>query len=193
MSHRHFVFIEGSSRTDGNSAVLARRAQQHLPDGASSEWLRLADLPLPDFDADVPAEAAIPVFPDGNEGVLLAATLRATDLVIVSPLYWYAVSAPVKRYLDHWDGWLHLPGLRFRRSMAQRTLWAITAGYADDAGQAAGLATSLRLTAEYLAMTWGGLLYGNGDKTGDVRRDHTAMRGAEDFLRPVPIHALRAV
>ena len=85
MSERHFVFIEGSSRPNGNSAILARRTEQHLPDGASSEWLRLADLPLPDFDAD--ADAA-PIFPDGNEGALLAATLRATDLVIVSPLYW---------------------------------------------------------------------------------------------------------
>ncbi|MBQ1443508.1 MAG: NAD(P)H-dependent oxidoreductase [Renibacterium sp.] len=189
MSERHFVFIEGSSRPNGNSAILARRTEQHLPDGASSEWLRLADLPLPDFDAD--ADAA-PIFPDGNEGALLAATLRATDLVIVSPLYWYSVSAPVKRYLDHWDGWLHIPGLRFRRTMAGRTLWAISAGYTDDAGKADGLATSLRLTAEYLGMAWGGLLYGNGDQPGDVRQDHTAMRGAEDFLGPAAVPVLRA-
>lgn len=193
MSHRHFVFIEGSSRTDGNSAILARRAQQHLPDGASSEWLRLADLPLPDFDADVPAEAAIPVFPDGNEGVLLAATLRATDLVIASPLYWYAVSAPVKRYLDHWDGWLHLPGLRFRRRMAQRTLWAITAGYADDAGQAAGLLTTVdrRVPGDDLGRS--ALRQRRQSRRRPAGPHRDARRGAEDFLKPVPIHALRAV
>lgn len=190
MSTRHFVFIEGSSRPHGNSAILAHQAEQHLPEGASSEWIQLADLPLPDFNAEEPAEDATPIFPDGNEGTLLAATLRATDLVIVSPLYWYSVSAPVKRYLDHWDGWLHLPGLRFRRSMSGRTLWAITAGYTDDAGQAEGMATSLRLTADYMAMNWGGLLYGNGDKPGDIRQDHAAMRSAKDFLGAAQIPAL---
>lgn len=193
MAPRHFVFIEGSSRRNGNSALLARNAQQNLPDGASSEWLNLADFPLPDFDAQPRPGMEFPVFPDGNEGVLLAATLRATDLVIVSPLYWYSVSAPMKRYLDYWSDWLAIPGLRFRRTMAGRTLWGITAGHTDDASQADGLVTSLRITAEYMAMTWGGLLYGTADQPGEIRQDRAAMDCAENFLRFDPAPMLHAM
>ncbi len=34
--------------------------------------------------------------PDGAEHLLLDATLAAIDLVIVTPLYWYSMSWPVK-------------------------------------------------------------------------------------------------
>lgn len=93
MTNRHFVFIEGSSRSEGNTAALARRAQLHLPAGTSSEWISLAELPLPDFEDPRSPGSTPPIYPDGNEGLLLAATLRATDLVIASPLYWYTISA----------------------------------------------------------------------------------------------------
>lgn len=184
MTNRHFVFIEGSSRRDGNSVALARKASEHLPEGATSEWLNLADLPLTDFEDPRGPEGASQVYPDGNEGVLLAATLRATDLVIVSPLYWYTVSAPMKRYLDYWSGWLNISGLRFRRQMAGRTLWGVTVGHADDPGQADGLSTSLRFSADYMEMRWGGLLYGIGDRPGDVLRDAAALKAAKTWFAP---------
>lgn len=186
MSTRHFVFIEGSSRTDGNTAALARRAQQNLPAGATSEWINLADFPLPDFQDSRSPEDPPPIFPDGNEGALLAATLRATDLVIVSPLYWYSVSAPIKRYLDFWSSWLKIPGLKFRRTMTGRAFWAITVGSDTDQAKADGLVASLRLSAEYMNMNWAGLLYGSGDYPGDIEKDLETVKCAEYFLTLSP-------
>ncbi|WP_394940674.1 flavodoxin family protein [Psychromicrobium sp. YIM B11713] len=184
MSNRHFVFIEGSSRSGGNTAALARRARANLPEGASSEWINLLELPLRDFEDADDSESAPPIYPDGNEGTLLAATLRASDLVIASPLYWYSLSAPVKRYLDYWSTWLKIPGLGFRQQMAERTLWGITVGNTRNAEKASGLSTSLQLSAEYMGMHWGGFLYGTGDHPGDILRDEKALMAAERLFTP---------
>lgn len=40
----------------------------------------------------------------GAERLLLDATLAATDLVLVTPLYWYSVSSSMKLYLDCFAG-----------------------------------------------------------------------------------------
>ncbi len=46
---RHFLFLLGSSRPDGNTELLARRAAEQLPTEVEQRWLSLAEHPLPDF------------------------------------------------------------------------------------------------------------------------------------------------
>ena len=110
---RHFLFLLGSSRSDGNSELLAREAAEQLPAEAEQRWLSLAEHPLPDF-ADLRHDSDHVRPTQGSTGLLLDATLAATDIVIVSPLYWYSVSAHTKRYLDYWSGWLRTPGVDFK-------------------------------------------------------------------------------
>src|SRR5262249_27878198 len=112
--------------------------------------------------------------------ILLDATLNASDVVIVSPLYWYSVSASVKLYLDHWGGWLSLPELQFRSRMRGKTMWAITTTGTNDIVKAAPLVDSLRLSAEYLAMNWGGELV----TTTRPDNDATALDRADALFRP---------
>ncbi|MFL6055811.1 MAG: flavodoxin family protein [Actinoallomurus sp.] len=91
-------------RSGGNTEELARQAAAQLPSGVAQQWLRLRDLPLPDFQDLRHVPGAVYPEPTGNERILLDATLDATDLVIASPLYWYSVSAATKLYLDYWSG-----------------------------------------------------------------------------------------
>jgi multimeric flavodoxin WrbA len=181
---RKFLFLLGSSRTGGNTEALARLAAEQLPDGAEQRWLHLADLPLPEFD-DLRHEGdgSYPA-PTGNAATLLDATLEATDLVIASPLYWYSLSAGTKRYLDHWSGWLRVPGVDFRARMAGRTLWGVTS-LASTADKAEPLIGTLRNTAEFMGMRFGGVLLGNGTRPGDVARDAEATLTAKSFFQPV--------
>lgn len=105
---RSFLFLLGSSRPGGNTELLARKAAEQLPGDVEQRWLSLAEHPLPDFeDLRHDSDHARPT--EGNEGLLLNATLAATDIVVTSPLYWYSVSAHTKRYLDYWSGWLRTP------------------------------------------------------------------------------------
>lgn len=111
---RRFLFLLGSSRSEGNTELLARKAAEQLPADVEQEWIDLAARPLPDYE-DLRHDSDHVRPTEGNTGFLLDATLSATDIVIASPLYWYSVSAPTKRYLDYWAGWLRTPASTSRR------------------------------------------------------------------------------
>ena len=125
--------------------------------------------------------------------LLLDATLAATDVVIASPLYWYSVSAHVKRYLDYWSGWLRTPGVDFKATMAGRTLWGVTALAHQEQEVADPLVGTLNNSAAYMGMRFGGVLLGNGSRPGDVLNDTEALARAKTFFaaggtaRPVPV------
>ncbi|MFJ8188291.1 flavodoxin family protein [Streptomyces sp. NPDC096094] len=178
---RHFLFVLGSSRPDGNTELLARRAAEQLPTDVEQTWIDLAEHPLPDFE-DLRHDSDHVRPTEGNTGLLLDATLAATDIVIASPLYWYSLSAPVKRYLDYWSGWLRTPGLDFKATLAGRTLWGVTALAHQEQEVADPLIGTLNNSAAYMGMRFGGVLLGNGSKPGDVLKDTEALAGAKTFF-----------
>ena len=170
---RRFLFILGSNHT-GTGEALARRAASALPAQVSQDWRRLSELPLPPFpDTDHDAGARSVA---GNERTLLDATLAATDLVIVSPLYWYNVSASVKLYLDYWGAWLRDPRLAFRERMRGKALWAVVTAGSTDTAKCWPLLESLRMSADYLGMRWGGDLVGHAGRRGPA--DAVAVESA---------------
>ncbi|WP_370413355.1 flavodoxin family protein [Streptomyces fradiae] len=181
---RSFLFVLGSSRADGNSEILARAAAAHLPAGVPQRWVDLNEHVLPDFQdgrhesGDRQGSA--------SEELLRHATAEATDVVIVSPLYWYSLSAQAKRYLDYWSGWLNVPGSDFKERMAGGTLWGVTAMADGDHVVADGLVTGLSHSAAYLRMRFGGVLTGTGSRPGRVRADERAMDRARTFFQGEP-------
>ncbi|MFI9286626.1 flavodoxin family protein [Streptomyces werraensis] len=178
---RRFLFVLGSARPDGNSELLARRAAEQLPPDVDQRWIDLTVHPLPEFE-DLRHDSDHVRPTEGDTALLLDATLAATDLVIVSPLYWYAVSAQTKRYLDHWSGWLRTPGLDFKATMAGRTLWGVTALAHEEPEVADPLVGTLNNSAAYMGMRFGGVLLGNGSKPGDVLTDTRALARAKTFF-----------
>ncbi|WP_282693070.1 NAD(P)H-dependent oxidoreductase [Streptomyces sp. CC208A] len=178
---RSFLFVLGSSRAGGNSEILARAAAAHLPAGAAQRWVDLNDLDLPDFRDGRHEGGGRLVTAD--EEMLREATMEASDIVIVSPLYWYSLSAQAKRYLDYWSGWLNVPGSDFKGRMAGGTLWGVTAMAHDEHVVADGLVTGLSHSAAYLRMRFGGVLTGTGSRPGRVRADEQAMNRARTFFR----------
>ncbi|MEV4162393.1 flavodoxin family protein [Nonomuraea dietziae] len=182
MAERRFLFLIGSARPGGNTEALARTAAEHLPEGAEQRWLHLDDLPLPPFRDVRHADDGVYRVPVGNERVLLEATLDATDLVIASPLYWYSVSASTKLYLDYWSAWMRVPGVDFRRRMAGKTTWAISAVSDDDMAVADPLVGTLRLCAQYFGGRWGGALLGFANRPGEMATDHDALTRAKTFF-----------
>ncbi|WP_303981886.1 flavodoxin family protein [Dongia mobilis] len=181
-AQRHFLFLSSSRRKDGNTETLAREAAKALPVSVKQIWLRHADLPLPDFNDIRHAGDGVYPMPEGNGRVLLDATLAATDLVFVAPVYWYALPADAKLYLDHWSAWMRVPGIDFRPRMVGKTMWAVTMLSDLDTAQADPLLGSLRWTAKYLGMRWGGSLQGYGNKPGDIMADKSALARAAQLF-----------
>jgi multimeric flavodoxin WrbA len=180
---RNFLFLLGSARDGGNTEILARYAARGVPRDAGQRWLRLSALPLPEY-SDTRHQAGrsdIRGWPADNELLLLEGTLHATDLVIVSPLYWYSVSASVKRYLDYWVWWMYTPEAQFKAKMRGKTMWVITV-LSEDPEQASPMVDTLRRCAIYLGMRWGGVLLGNGSAPGQVTGDADALAQAVTFF-----------
>lgn len=179
---RSFLFLLASARPDGNTEALARHAAAGLPDGVAQRWLNLNELPLPAFEDIRHVSGVRYTEPTGNERVLLDATMAASDLVVASPLYWYSVSATAKLYLDYWTYWLHNPQLDFKVRMRRKTLWGISAISEEDPAKADPLIGTLRLSADYLGMRWGGALLGYGNRPGQVCEDVDALAKAPAFF-----------
>jgi multimeric flavodoxin WrbA len=178
---RRFLFLLASARPEGNTELLTRRAADQLPAGVEQRWLRLSELALPPF-VDARHDEAGYAQPEGHAKTLLDATLWATDLVIASPLYWYSVSADAKLYLDHWVSWMRLPEAGFKPSMAAKTLWGVSVLTTEDHAPADPLVATLRLSADYLKMRWGGALLGTANKPGQILEDTGALGRAKTFF-----------
>lgn len=181
MSTRSFLFVLASTRADGNSERLARRAAQQLPEGATARWLRLTELALPPF-SDTRHSTGYGAL-QGAARELRDATLAATDLVLVTPVYWYGVTWLAKHYLDHWSAWMRDAELAFKPAMAGKNLWAVIVDSdTDDEGSSYPLFDQLRRTADYLSMKWRGALLGHANKPGEIAASEAASRAAERFF-----------
>lgn len=179
--HRNFLFLLASTRRDGNSEALARAAAHSLSPEDTQRWLQLIDHPLPPFVDKRHDGGYAP--PEGNAKMMCEATLAASDLVFVTPVYWYSMAWPAKLYLDHWSGWMRIPELDFRRRLQGRNLWAVVVDSdTADEGSADPVIDTLRRTAEYLSMHWNGALLGHADRPGEVHADARALATAERFF-----------
>ncbi|MBL0886611.1 flavodoxin family protein [Myceligenerans indicum] len=183
-SERSFLFVLGSARRGGNSEALARRAARTLPPDVRQRWLHLGDLDIPRFeDLRHSGDGTYPE-PVGDVGTLWAETLAATDLVVVSPLYWYSVSASVKLYLDHWSAWMRVPGTDFEGTMSGKRMWAVTAYASEDVTLVEPLLGTLRNSAARLRMHWAGALLANGSKPGQAMDSPGTAERAAEFFSP---------
>jgi putative NADPH-quinone reductase len=182
MTSRHFLFIVASARIAGavgNTEWLAREAARRLPAGATSSWLHLNALDLADFD-DRRHDVGTYPMPTGDTVRILDATLEATDLVFVTPLYWYSFPNRLKRYLDHWSAWMRVDGLPFKERMKGKRVWAITTSGNREKTQP--MFDSLKLCAEFLAMDWQPPLWGQGGAPGAVEKDAAAIEAAANYF-----------
>lgn len=181
---RSVLFLVASTREPGhlgNTEWLARQAAAALPADTPTTWLHLAKMQLAPF-VDQRHTTGSYAPPTGDLKTLLDATLAATDIVLVAPVYWYSLPANIKTYIDHWSAWMRVPGLNFKEQMAQKTLSLITTS--GDRSKAQPTIDSVRLCAQFLAMTDGGVLWGKGGPPKAVEADAQAVAQAATFLLP---------
>jgi len=178
----HYLFLLASTREPGhlgNTETLARRAAAQLPADAEQTWLRLADFELLPF-VDLRHTAGTYPAPTGDMSRLLDATLACTDLVLVSPTYWFSFPSNLKTYLDHWSAWMRVPGVDFKARMSQKTLHVVTTS--GDRAKSQPMLDSARLCGDFLGMPFGGALWGKGGPPDAIASDVAALAEAEKFF-----------
>jgi multimeric flavodoxin WrbA len=175
---QRFVFLTSSARTEGNSLLLARLAARSI--SADDQcWLDLTDPPLPPYRDLRPGHGA----PEGRLLEIMQAMQAATNLVLVAPIYWYALPAPAKLLLDHWSGWFDAPETGFQSWARGLTVHLVTARADPDPSVTELPEGMVKRSIEWLGMTWGGALHGVGDARGEILADTAAMAAAERFLK----------
>ena len=180
---RSFLFVVASTREGGNSELLARHAARSLPDTDHRNWLRLAEHALPPF-ADTRHSTGY-VHPVGVARSVCYATRDATDLVIVTPVYWYSLPWTLAHYLAHWSAWMRIPEIGFKEALAGKRLHAIVVDSDEEGeGAAAPVVDALRRTAAYMGMEWRGALVGHANRPGEIERDAAALEAARSYLTP---------
>lgn len=177
---RRFLFLSASARPQGNTETLARRAAEALPTATEQDWRDLSCAALPPFHDLRHGEAYGP--PDGPAADLMAATLAASDIVLLAPLYWYSLPAAAKLYLDHWSHWMRLPETGFKEAMSAKTLWGVVVHSGSTPEQIAPAVDCLRFSAEYMKMRYGGTLLGFANRPGQIAEDTEALTRARSFF-----------
>jgi len=178
----HFLFLNASTREPGhtgNTETLARRAAVALPPATRQDWLTLSEMRLPSF-VDRRHTTGTYEMPEGDTKRLLDTLLEATDIVFVSPVYWFSIPSPLKLCLDQWSAWMRVPGLDFKPRMAGKRLWVVSTS--GDREKAQPMLDSYRLCAEFMGMQWMGALWGKGGAPDTVLTDAAALTAAETFF-----------
>ncbi len=178
---RRFLFLQASARPDGNALAVARQAASFLPKAVAQDW---HDLNSPALEPFEDLRHGGPGYgpPSGVAGALAQATVAASDIVLVAPLYWYGLPAPAKLYLDHWSHWMRVPALGFRAAMADKRMWLVMSHAGSTPAERAPALEGLRLASAYLGMGWGGVLLVDANSPGQWQDDPSALAQAAGFF-----------
>jgi len=139
------LVVLGSSRSRGNTRLLVDAAFE------DSQY-RLVDLNDLSFSGYDYSHANL-----GDDFLAFAETLPAHGrIVLATPVYWYSMSATMKRFVDRLSD---LVTIRkpLGRALAGRRLYVLATS--TEPVLPAGFEQAFRSTAEYLDMVWGGCLH----------------------------------
>ncbi|MEL7486526.1 MAG: NAD(P)H-dependent oxidoreductase [Pseudomonadota bacterium] len=146
--------IFGSARHDGNTRALIDAAF----DGAAIEIFDMSALNISGFDYAHENR-------DDDFLPLIEAIAARPVWVLASPVYWYAVSAPMKVFLDRLSD---LTTIRkdLGRAIAGRRVFALSTSSAVE--PPASFAAPLIDTCRYLDLDWGGHCHAGFERDRDV-------------------------
>lgn len=129
----------GTSRGDGNTAKALAEA---FP---SETWIDLAEQQIAPYDY-------LHRHDHTDDFLTIAQQMtNAADIVLATPVYWYAMSGQMKLFIDRWSD-LVTVRKDLGRGLAGRRLWALATS--ADPEFPPGFEEPFRLTARYLDMKY---------------------------------------
>ena len=137
--------VLGSARSDGDAARLLDAVLAGRP----SRRFDLGALHVRDYAYGRPA--------DGDDFLAVAEAIAESEAVLlVTPVYWYAMSGVLKRFVDRMTDLVTVQKPLGRR-LAGRSVWVAACG--SDPALPDGFEVPFQATAAYFGMGYGGALY----------------------------------
>ncbi len=184
MKQRRVLVFMGSPRARGNSTILAEQAAEGARKaGAAVEVFRLAKMNIgPCLACDGCRKKGAKDCVRKDDMKPLYDKIRAADaLIIAGPVYWFSISAQVKLLLDR----LYAFGAEKYRPLKGKRIGIILT-YGDTDPFTSGAVNALRSfqdAAAYVGAKIEGLVYGSGDKAGDVKANAELLKDAAGLGR----------
>ena len=167
---RSTIALIGSSRRNGNTGQLMDAIAGEL----QIEVIDLASKSIAAYDYEYRNRG------DDFEP-LMARVLGFQQIILASPVYWYAASPPVKIFLDRISDYLELPELLDQgRRLRGKTGYVVCTSIEEEV--APSFIASFRETFEYLGMGFGGYVHANC-RDGYRAQSHEGL--AKAFVRRV--------
>ncbi|MGE5675850.1 MAG: flavodoxin family protein [Mycobacterium leprae] len=167
------LLILGSSRRQGNSELLAEQVIGNLP---CSRLYLMEHAIQPIVDKRHSPEGFSPVADDYDD--VIARVMAHDTLVFVTPVYWYTMSGLMKNFIDRWSQSLRDSRYAFREVMRQKRAYVVIAGGDQPRIKGLPLIQTFQYAFDYVGLTFGGYVIGEGDRPGDVLQDAAAMSQA---------------
>ena len=157
----HSVIVLGSARSGGNTHQLADAFAQTL----NSDLIDLNALNFSGFDY---------TFANRNDDFLplIRRILRYDRIVLASPVYWYAPSAPMKKFIDRLSDLLKSEKALGRTLRSKKAVLLATG---SDELPAGCFEEAFRRTFEYLGMHYEGMLYAQCDNDFELAAHNTRI------------------
>lgn len=134
------VIIQGSSRSDGNTATIVRYLQKEL----SADVIDLKSHVIGHYDYSHSNQ--------DDDFLPLMRKIVTYDLIIfATPVYWYAMSGMMKTFLDRITDCLKIEK-ETGRKLRGKSMAAISCG--SEAEEIEGFFVPFRLSADYLGMRY---------------------------------------
>jgi multimeric flavodoxin WrbA len=146
---RSAIALFGSSRRHGNTGQLV----DHVATKLDIEVVDLGELRISPYDYEHRNR-------DDDFEPLMKRVLDFDDIIIASPVYWYAVSPPVKIFLDRISDYLDVPALQQDgRRLRGKTGHIVCTSIYDSVPPA--FLSALTATFAYLGMQVGSTMHAN--------------------------------
>ncbi|QMU08750.1 flavodoxin family protein [Levilactobacillus suantsaii] len=154
------LFIDGSSRSDGNTAALGERLLADIP----HHTVHLAQTHL-NFERDH-RETTMPQLDESDDYLTIMAQFQAADnIVLGTPVYWYNMSGQLKVFIDRW-----FDSFTAGTSFANKRIFLLIVGADDPLHKAKPLIEqSIKLSCDWLKMTFMGTATLVADAPDDIR------------------------
>lgn len=149
--NRTRVVIFGSSRRDGNT----KKAVELVLEGFDYKFVDLSDLKISPFDY---AHANR----DDDFLPLMEKIVEYSDIILATPVYWYAACAQMKIFIDRLSDLLTIRK-DLGRKLTAKNLFVICSYAGNLSLVSSSFETPIRLTSNYLQMAYRGCLYYSQD------------------------------
>ncbi|MDO7345067.1 flavodoxin family protein [Bacillus stercoris] len=171
--------INGGTRSGGNTDILAEKAVQ----GFDAEHIHLRKYriqPIEDLRHD--QDGFRPVQDDYDS--IIERILPCDILVFATPIYWFGMSGTLKLFIDRWSQTLRDPRFPdFKQQMSAKQAYVTAVGGDNPKIKGLLLIQQFEHIFHFMGMPFKGYVLGEGNRPGDILRDHQALSAASRLLK----------